>query len=266
MSTRIGFIGCGRMAQALAKGFLEAKVATPGQLVGCDIAEAPSEAMRAVGVTVHANSDAIVPHVDVLIVAVKPQTIDEVLVGLRDDLTDSHLIISIAAGVTLERLACHLGESRRLIRVMPNTPCLVGEAASGVAAGPFARLEDVALALRLFGAVGVAHRVSEPLLDAVTGLSGSGPAYAYQVIEALSDGGVKVGLPREVATALAAQTLLGAAKMVLETGQHPGVLKDMVTSPAGTTIEGLAILEARGVRGALIDAVVAATRRAGELA
>src|SRR5262249_43716710 len=158
-----------------------------------------------------------------------------------------------------------LGADLRLIRVMPNTPCLLGASASGYSPGDSATADDVALVQRLLDAVGKAFRLPEHLLDAVTGLSGSGPAFVYVMIEALSDGGVRMGLPRDVATALAAQTVLGAARMVLETGMHTGALKDMVASPGGTTIAGLHALERRGVRGALIDAVEAATRRATEL-
>src|SRR5262249_29120949 len=158
-------------------------------------------------------------------------------------ITERHLVISIAAGITLRQLADGLGADRRIIRVMPNTPCLVGASAAGFSPGPAALPEDIALADRLLNAVGRAYRLSEPLLDAVTGLSGSGPAFVYVMIEALSDGGVRVGLPRDVATVLAAQTVLGSAKMVLETGLHPGALKDMVASPGGTTIAGLHALE-----------------------
>jgi pyrroline-5-carboxylate reductase len=188
-----------------------------------------------------------------------------VLAELGKVILSSHVVISIAAGVTIREISTGLGSSVRLIRVMPNTPCLVGASATGYSPGSTATAEDVELVGRLFGAVGKAFRVSEPLLDAVTGLSGSGPAYVYTLIEALSDGGVRCGLPRDVALALAAQTVLGAAKMILETGQHPAVLKDAVTSPGGTTIAGLQVLERAGFRSAAIDAVEAATRRAQEL-
>jgi pyrroline-5-carboxylate reductase len=165
----------------------------------------------------------------------------------------------------LKQLAEGIGAKSRMVRVMPNTPCLVGASASAYAAGEAATEDDLKLVDRLLNAVGRAYRLPEHLLDAVTGLSGSGPAYVYVMIEALSDGGVRVGLPRDVATALAAQTVLGAARMVLETQQHPSVLKDKVTSPGGTTIAGLHALERGGFRAALIDAVEAATQRAKEL-
>ena len=181
-------------------------------------------------------------------------------------LRPSHLVVSIAAGITLRQLQATLGTDCRLVRVMPNTPCLVGASAAGYAPAEAATAEDVVLVDRLLNSVGRAFRLPEHLLDAVTGLSGSGPAFVAVMIEALADGGVRVGLSREVALILAAQTVLGTAKMVLEAGLHPAQLKDMVASPGGTTIAGLHALERSGVRAALMDAVEAATRRATELA
>ena len=174
-------------------------------------------------------------------------------------------MISIAAGVPLARIETHLPPGSRVIRVMPNTPALVGASASAYALGKDAQPGDGVLEQKLLSAVGVAYQVKESLLDAVTGLSGSGPAYVFMIIEALSDGGVAAGLPRDIATKLAAQTLLGSAKLLLETGLHPGALKDMVTSPGGTTIEGLHELEKAGLNAALISAVRAATEKSKKL-
>ena len=200
-----------------------------------------------------------------IVLAVKPQSMPQVLAELRPLVGPDHLIISIAAGVTLSAMTDGLGSNRRLVRVMPNTPALLGEGASGYCMGSATKPEDEATVRLCLDAVGRSYRVPEHLLDAVTGLSGSGPAFVYLMIEALSDGGVRVGLPRDIATALAAQTVLGAAKMVLETGLHPGVLKDQVTSPGGTTIAGLHALERGGLRAALMNAVEAATSRSQEL-
>jgi pyrroline-5-carboxylate reductase len=263
---KIGMIGCGKMAQALARGFVASGAARADELLGYDVDPATARHWQAdlAGGMAASNTD-LVRQCEVVFLAVKPQAMAGVLQEIRGVITPAHLVVSIAAGVTLGQLTEPLVQGARVIRVMPNTPCLVGAGASGLAAGGSATSADVDLVKKLLASVGTAHQVSEPMLDGVTGLSGSGPAYVYLVIEALSDGGVKAGLPREMATQLAAQTVLGAAKMVLETGLHPGVLKDMVTSPAGTTIAGLQVLEARGVRSAMLDAVDAATLRAKEL-
>jgi pyrroline-5-carboxylate reductase len=189
-----------------------------------------------------------------------------VAAGLKGKIAAETLVVSIAAGIRLAALEHDFGENLRVVRVMPNTPCLVGQGASAYCLGGKATAEDGELVKELLSAVGLAVPVEEKLLDAVTGLSGSGPAFVYVIIDALSDGGVRMGLPRAVATALAAQTVLGAAQMVRATGEHPGVLKDRVTSPGGTTIAGLQALEEAGLRGALMSAVEAATRRAAELA
>ena len=267
MSTRIGFIGSGRMAQALAAGFLRAGKVAARDLVASDVSSEARDALAArVGCPVVDDNREVLAASEVVILAVKPQTMQGVLADVAPVVTEQHLIVSIAAGVPLAQLAQALGSERRLVRVMPNTPCLVGLGASGFALGGAATDADAETVADLLGSVGIAYRLPEPLLDAVTGLSGSGPAFVYQVIEALSDGGVHAGLPRDASTALAAQTVLGAAKMVLETGLHPGQLKDMVTSPAGTTIAGLAVLEQRAVRAAFLDAVTAAANRSRELA
>lgn len=266
MSSQIGFLGCGKMAQALAAGFVRSGTVRADQIAGSDVVSAARSAFtHASGCAVVEDNLALVRDRDVVILAVKPQSVEAVLTEVRNELRGKHLLVSIAAGVTLSRLRQLAGHACRLVRVMPNTPCLVGAGAIGIAPGPNATEEDIDQVEQLMSNVGIVHRVGEGQLDAVTGLSGSGPAFVYQMIEALSDGGVLAGLGRDVSTSLAAQTVLGAAKMVLETGLHPGQLKDMVTSPGGTTIEGLSVLESHGVRGAYIEAVEAATRRSKEL-
>ena len=252
--------------QCLAKGFVNAGLVSPDSLIGSDPVPAGREAFsRSVGCeTTDSNAD-VLGKAKVVFLAFKPHQLDEATEAVRDQFDESHLVISILAGVRLAKLDAACGGRARLVRVMPNTPALVGEGACGYALGQAATAEDGELVKRLLSAVGVAYEVKERLIDAVTGLSGSGPAYGYMIIEALSDGGVAAGLPRDISTRLAAQTMLGAAKMVLETGKHPGELKDMVCSPGGTTIEGVHELEEGGVRSALINAVRAATERAVEL-
>jgi pyrroline-5-carboxylate reductase len=262
---QVGFLGSGRMATALAKGWLRAGLVRADSCRASDpLASARQAFATETGCPAVADNREVAAASDLLVLAVKPQSMAALLEEIRTH-AEGRLVVSIAAGITLRQLCAGLGPDCRLIRVMPNTPCLIGASASGYSPGNNATAEDIALVDRLLNAVGVAFRLPEHLLDAVTGLSGSGPAFVYLMIEALSDGGVRVGLPRDVATALAAQTVMGAAKMVLETQSHPGVLKDMVASPGGTTIAGLHALERGGVRGALMDAVEAATRRAVEL-
>jgi pyrroline-5-carboxylate reductase len=262
---QIGFLGAGRMATALAKGWLRAGLVRADHCRASDPLASAREAFTAeTGCSAKAGNHEVAAASEVLILAVKPQSMAALLEEVRSCIA-GRLIVSIAAGISLRQLAATLDSGCRLIRVMPNTPCLIGCSASGYSPGANATVEDIALVDGLLNAVGVAFRLPEHLLNAVTGLSGSGPAFVYLMIEALSDGGVRMGLPRDVATALAAQTVLGAAKMVLETQSHPGVLKDMVASPGGTTIAGLHALERGGVRGALMDAVEAATNRATEL-
>lgn len=267
MEQAIGFIGAGQMARALAAGFVRAGLVPASQVWASDPARASRDAFTAAvaGASVGEDNAHIAKNARVLFLAVKPQQMEAVLATLRETVTADHLIISIAAGVTLARLAAGLGPLPQLVRVMPNTPCLVGQSAAGYCLGPGTSEADSALVSQLLSSVGRAFPLEEKLLDAVTGLSGSGPAFVYLVIEALSDGGVLCGLPRDVALALAAQTVLGSAQMVLSTGEHPAVLKDRVASPGGTTIAGIQKLEERGLRSALIDAVQAATKRSAEL-
>ena len=262
----IGFLGAGKMATALARGFIRAKLVAPSQIIASDlIAAARTAFAKETGANATTSNAEVAKAAKVIFLAVKPDQVGSVLTELREHFTCEHLLISIAAGLPIAKLEAELSSGARIIRVMPNTPALVGESASAFAVGKAATSGDAELAQKLFSAVGVALQVKEALLDAVTGLSGSGPAYVYQFIEALSDGGVAAGLPREVATKLAAQTVLGSARMVLETGQHPGALKDMVTSPGGTTIEGLHELEKGKLRGTVMSAVRAASEKSKKL-
>lgn len=263
----IGFIGTGKMALALAKGMVDQQTVTADQIVGTDpYPEARKAFGTAVGARTLDDPGEVVAAADVLIIAVKPDKVEEVLVALNPHLSTDHLVISIAAGVPLSKFEENLMTGARVIRVMPNTPAMVGAAAAGFSIGNHATEQDGKLAETLLSAVGIAIMVPESLLDAVTGLSGSGPAYVYQIIEALSDGGVAAGLPRATATRLAAQTVMGSAKMVLENpDMHPGELKDMVTSPGGTTIDGVHELEKGGMRATLMNAVRAASAKSRKL-
>jgi pyrroline-5-carboxylate reductase len=263
---KIGFLGAGKMATALARGFVNAKLVKANQIGAAD----PYEAARKhfadeTGAKTAATNREVTQTANVLILATKPDQVAAVLAEISGAFTKNHLLISIAAGVTIAKLESGLPAGARVIRVMPNTPALVGAGASAFAPGKSATTADGELTKKLLSAVGTAYAVKESLLDAVTGLSGSGPAYVYLFIEALSDGGVAAGLPRDIATKLAAQTVLGGAKMILETGQHPGALKDQVTSPGGTTIEGLHELEKGKLRGTVISAVRAATDKSKKL-
>lgn len=266
INKRIGFIGAGQMATALGQGFARAGLVQPQGLMASDPSdEARQRFAQATGGRATADNLEVARQADVLLLAVKPQQLVRVAAELKGKIGPEQLVVSIAAGIRLSVLADGLGAGVRLVRVMPNTPCLVGRGACGYCLGTAARPEDGPLVEQLLRSVGIAVEVDEKLLDAVTGLSGSGPAFVYVIIEALSDGGVRMGLPRKVAVQLAAQTVLGAAEMVLVTGDHPGVLKDRVASPGGTTIAGLQALEEGGLRAALMAAVEAATKRSLEL-
>lgn len=266
VDTNISFVGSGQMARALAKGFAAAKLLLPGKMAAFDAVPAAIEQFLAeVPGSLGAKSNVeLAERGGVLFLAVKPQNMAAVMGELAGSIAKGTLVVSIAAGVTLAKLIAGL-KTDRVIRVMPNTPALVGKGASAYSLGPGATADDSKLVAELLGAVGIARQVEEKLLDAVTGLSGSGPAFVYIMIEALSDGGVRMGLPRDLALALAAQTVLGSAQMVLSTNEHPAVLKDRVASPGGTTIAGMKALEEHGLRAALIAAVEAATKRSQEL-
>ncbi|MDU4959840.1 MAG: pyrroline-5-carboxylate reductase [Sporomusaceae bacterium] len=264
-SKRIGFIGAGAMAEALIKGFLNGGLLQPGQCMLSDVSQERLAILtERYGVGAVSDNATLARQSDILFLAVKPQVIKSVLADISQVIDSGTLVVSIAAGIRLSLLEEKL-PGVRILRVMPNTPAAVGAGMAAISAGKLATAADSEIAVRLLETAGRAVLVPETLMDAVTGLSGSGPGYAFVMIDALADAGVRVGFDRRTAILMAAQTLLGAAKMVLDTGEHPAKLRDLVTSPAGTTIAGIQVLEQRQVRAALIDAVVAASSRSTEL-
>lgn len=265
MLTSVGFLGSGMMASALMDGLVSNKaVSSPNSIWCSDLMEQARVGASKKGFhSTDSNIEVCQNATDAIIIAVKPNVVLDICKTVASIDSDA-VVVSIAAGVTIATLESCL-PGRRVVRVMPNTPCLVGQAAVGFALGKHANEKDREVVNTIFGSVGLAMEVKESLLDAVTGLSGSGPAYVFQFIEALSDGGVRSGLPRDVATKLAAQTVKGAAEMVLQTGKHPGLLKDGVTSPGGTTIAGVEALEKGGFRATTMSAVTAATKRSMQL-
>lgn len=263
---KIGFIGGGNMASALIRGLLSSHAVEARAVRASDVHDARREELASkFGIETTDDNAAVADWADVIVIAVKPQIVDRVLAPIAGGVRDGDLVVSIAAGVPIEALEARLPSGTRVVRTMPNTAAIALAGATAIAPGTHAQKADLEVAKALFAAVGRCVVLDESLLDAVTGLSGSGPAYVMLMIEALADGGVKVGLGRDVALLLAAQTVYGAAKLQLETGEHPGRLKDMVTSPGGTAIAGLHTLEAGGLRRTLIDAVEAAAERSAEL-
>ncbi len=261
---KLGFLGSGKMATALVRGVVKTGAISAGAIVVSDAVPGVAEDLAAsAGVAAVTNGE-LIATADAVVLCVKPHDALDALRSVRDGAADT-LIISIVAGLPIARLQDAAGAAARLVRVMPNTPALIGRGAAAYSLGATATNADAALTEKILGGVGEIVRVKEELLDVVTGLSGSGPAYVYLVIEALSDAGVLMGLPRDLSLKLAAQTVAGAAEMVLETGRHPAVLRDEVTSPGGTTIAGIEALELGGARAAFISAVRAATERAREL-
>lgn len=254
------------MGTALVSGAVRSGAFAGSDVTGSDPYPAAASAFaEATGGTIHQDSVAMVAGADAVLLCVKPHDAINVLADVARDDTASKLLISVVAGVSLAALQAAVPASWRVIRAMPNTPALVGQGATAYCRGTTTTDADAEQAMRLFSAVGIAIEVPERLINAVTGLSGSGPAYGFLCIEAMADGAVAAGLPREHALRFAAQTLLGAATMVLETGMHPAALKDAVASPGGTTIAGIEALERGGLRAALISAVTSAANRAAEL-
>lgn len=262
----IGFIGAGNMAEALIRGLVRGHhVAAERVHASAPRRERLDELAESYGIHVTTDNKEVARHSGLIVLSVKPQIMDKVLREITEHVKPGTLVVSIAAGVDTESIENALPDGVRVVRAMPNTPALVGAGATAVAAGRHASEADLATVKALFEAVGLAVVLEEYHLDAVTGLSGSGPAYIFLILEALADAGVKVGLSRRNAQRLAAQTVMGSAKLLLETDEHPGKLKDMVTSPGGTAIAGLHTLEEGGLRTTLINAVETATKRAREL-
>ena len=263
---KVGFVGAGNMGEALIKGLVESNLVPAESIHATDVRlERLRELDRQYGIQVASSNEALVKQCDIVILAVKPQIMEPVLTEIAAAVTRRKLLISIAAGVSTAKIRAALGRDARLIRVMPNTPALVLEGVTAVAKAEGLEPGDLDIAGEIFSAVGRVVTLDESLMDAVTGLSGSGPAYIAVVIESLADGGVKMGLDRITAMTLATQTVLGAARLLRETGMHPGALKDMVSSPGGTSIAGVAALEAGGIRDTIITAVERATLRSREL-
>ncbi|HLH10172.1 MAG TPA: pyrroline-5-carboxylate reductase [Terriglobales bacterium] len=263
---KLAVLGAGKMGGILVQGFLKHKLAT-ANAIWATLSHAEKVAKRSadLGVRLGTDNREAVRHADVVLVCVKPQTVGEVLDEVKQEMTPEKLVISIAASVPTSFIEARLPARVPVIRAMPNTPSILGAGITGLAAGQSVKPAQMEVARRLFETVGRTVVVDEKHMDAVTALSASGPAYIYIILESLAEAGVKVGLPRDLATLLAAQTTLGAARMVLETGDHPALLKDAVTTPAGCTIDGIMELEEGKLRVTLIKAVVKATQRAKEL-
>lgn len=267
LAGKLGFIGGGRMAEAMIKGILRAELVTPGDIWVVD----PDATRRALlaetyGVAAREQAEEVWRSCDTVVLAVKPQVLGQLLEDQRTQVAARHLIISIAAGIPLALIEDKLaGTGCRVIRVMPNTPAIVQESASALSGGHHATADDLAVAKAIFDAFGTSVVLDEGALDAVTGLSGSGPAYVFSFIEALIDAGIKIGLSRPVAEKLVLQTVLGSVKLAMESGEHPAQLRAMVTSPGGTTIAGLHVMARAGFTGVIMDAVEAATSRSREL-
>ena len=261
---KLSFLGAGAMAQALARGFVAAKIVAPADITLYSPHRAPKFA-RELGARAATSVEQALEGAEVIVLAMKPHQIEGALAAVRELVTPAQLVISVAAGVSLARLQACFALEIPLVRAMPNTPALVGAGATAICGGAFANPQHLARARQMFESVGLCLEVTEAQMDGVTGVSGSGPAYVFAFIEAMADGGVRAGLPRETAMKLAAQTVMGAAQMVAQTGDHPGVLKDRVASPGGTTIAALHELERGGFRGAVMDAVVAAAERSREM-
>ncbi len=262
----IGVIGAGHIGAAVIGGLIKAKLTSPKNIIASRRSESSLEELaKTFGIHTTTDNMKVAKSADVIVLAVKPMSSREVLNEIKDVVKSSQVIISVMAGIKTSFINSVLGVECPVIRTMPNTPVLVDSGATAISKGRFADEEHLKIAHTIFKSVGIVEVVPENLLDAVTGLSGSGPAYIYMVIEAMTDGGVKMGIPRQIAFRLAAQTVFGSAKLVIETGKHPAILKDEVTTPGGTAIAAVAELETFGLRTMLINAVSTATARSKEL-
>lgn len=261
----IGLIGAGNMGFGIASGLIDSGRIDAARIVAVDVRPEALTPLDQLGVRTSTDIEAALAGTDLVCIGVKPQVAPQVLAQIGPHVATDQVLVSIMAGVKTAAIEAHLPPSVAVVRAMPQSLVRLGAAATGLCPGRHAADRHLALATALFDALGTTVTVDETQMDAVTGLSGSGPAYVYTAIEALADGGVRAGLPRDTALKLAAQTVLGAARLVLESGQHPAVLRDQVTSPGGTTIAGLHMLEEKGLRDALISAVQAATQRSAEL-
>ena len=266
LTEKIGVIGAGKIGSAIARGVIGAGLTAKENVMASDVSEALRQAAGdELGIKVSADNATLCDFADIIILAVKPQIVDSVAREIAKKLGAKKLLVSVAAGVPLARIEAGLAQGARVVRVMPNIACVVGAGAAGYAGGAHATAADLEKVGAILNSFGVGMAVEEKYLDAVTGLSGSGPAYVYLFMEALADGGVQVGLARDVALRLAMQTVYGAAKMALEANKHLGELKDEVTSPGGTTIAGLYVMEQKGFHGMVMEAVISATKRSQEL-
>ncbi|RYX85624.1 pyrroline-5-carboxylate reductase [bacterium] len=262
----LAFIGAGAMGEAIARGLITSGLYAPADIVLYSRTSARVQALaQSLGARTALSAEQAVRGADVVILAVKPYAVEEAIASFREALTPQQTLISVAAGVSLQQLETYAGDAIPVVRSMPNTPSMVSAGATAICGGTHATRENLDKARAIFSALGLCVDTEEKLFDAVTGLSGSGPAYVFLFIEALADGGVRAGLRRDVALQLAAQTVLGGAQMVLETGKHPGVLKDQVASPGGTTIAALHALENGAFRGTVMNAVIASANRSREL-
>ncbi len=266
LTAKIGVIGAGKIGAAISRGVIQAGLVRKQQLMASDVSNSLRHDLAGeLGIETTADNVALCEFADIVILAVKPQIVDGVAREIGKKLGTAKLLVSVAAGVTLSRIQANLAPDARVVRVMPNIPCVVGAGAAAFASGTHATADDLENVGLILNSFGIGLPVEEKYMDAVTGLSGSGPAYVFLFIESLADGGVQAGLPRDVALKLAMQTVYGAARMALTSAKHLGELKDEVASPGGTTIAGIYALEQRGFRGTAMEAVIAATRRSQEL-